>query len=244
MLARRLRREPLAHILGSREFWSLELRVTADTLIPRPETETVVEAALDWAAGREPSDAPGQVMRVLDLGTGSGCLLLALLHELPDAWGVGVDISESALEVARENAVRHQLDDRSAFVCADWADALAGPFDLVVGNPPYIAEGEWFDLPPEVRGFEPRRALLAGLDGVAAYRRIFPELARLLAPTGAAFLEIGGASAGPALAESFAQGLQTFEARSDLAGRPRCLSLRSDIAGRVKNFLGNQAVPV
>ncbi|MGE5780576.1 MAG: peptide chain release factor N(5)-glutamine methyltransferase, partial [Hyphomicrobiales bacterium] len=132
---RRLDREPLAYILGGKEFWSLPLRVTRDTLIPRPETETVVEAALAWCR-----QGGGATTRIVDLGTGSGCLLLALVAELPAAWGVGVDRSEPALAVARDNAERLGVADRASFVCADWGTALTGEFDLIVCNPPYIAD--------------------------------------------------------------------------------------------------------
>ncbi len=154
-VGRRLAHEPLAYILGGKEFWSLSLRVTSDTLIPRPETEAVVEAALEWCR------RGGDATRILDLGTGSGCLLLALLTELPAAWGVGVDRSEPALAVARGNAERLGIAERASFVCADWATAVAGEFDVVVCNPPYVADAEWSDLPPDVGEFEPSLALRA-----------------------------------------------------------------------------------
>ena len=152
---RRRRGEPLAYILGRREFWSLTLTVNEHTLVPRPDTETLVEMALSRLG-----DRPG--LRLLDLGTGSGCLLLSLLMELPTAWGLGVDIDPDALVVARSNARRLGLDARATFVCGDWAQALSGRFDLVVTNPPYVSDAEWAGLEVGVRDFEPALALRAG----------------------------------------------------------------------------------
>jgi release factor glutamine methyltransferase len=236
-LRRRLRREPLAYILGRREFWSLSLAVNSHTLIPRPETETLVEAALAWAGGR-------RGLRIIDLGTGSGCLLLALLSELPDAWGVGVDVSEGALAVATANARDLGLGDRAAFVRADWADSVAGAFDLIVSNPPYVSDGEWRDLDPGVRDFEPARALRAGDDGLAAYRRILPALPGLFAAGGRAFVEIGGAGAARLPELVAASQLQIIEISPDLGHRRRCLEIAAGAVGPRKNFLGNQMVPV
>jgi release factor glutamine methyltransferase len=235
---RRLDHEPVAYILGDREFWSLPLRVSRDTLIPRPETETVVEAALAWHRQR------GGPARIVDLGTGSGCLLLALLAELPEAWGVGVDRSEPALAVARHNAERLGVADRASFVCADWATALAGEFDLVVCNPPYIADAEWAELAPDVREFEPSLALRAGADGLAAYRAILPDLPRLVATNGAAFLELGGPNAREVSGLAATAGMQASGTTRDLAGRPRCLRVHVTALRRCKVFLGNPSVPV
>lgn len=236
-LARRLRHEPMAYILGRREFWSLSLRVDARVLVPRPDTETLVEAALAAAGGR-------RGLTILDLGTGSGCLLLALLSELPDACGVGVDISEGALACARANAERLRLADRAVFVCADWADPLQGRFDIIVSNPPYIADDEWAALDPEVRDFEPVAALRGGADGLAAYRRILPALRRLLMPEGRAFVEIGGV-AGVSLSQMGPWGgVQVVGMKCDLAGHGRCLEIAAAAPAGTKNFLGNQLVPV
>jgi release factor glutamine methyltransferase len=157
LVRRRAGREPIAHIIGEREFWSLPLAVTPETLVPRPDSEAVVEAALEGL------DSRNRAARVLDLGTGSGCLLLALLSELPRACGIGTDISPGAVRLARANAERLGLAARAHFVVADWASGLAGRFDLVVCNPPYVASGEIDRLEPEVARFEPRHAL----DGVA-----------------------------------------------------------------------------
>lgn len=236
-VARRQRREPLAYILGRREFWSLSLRIDARTLVPRPDSETLIEAALAHAAGR-------RGVRVLDLGTGSGCLLLALLAELPDARGIGVDISEAALGVAGANAEGLALDGRAAFVCGDWADAVTGVFDIVVSNPPYIADDEWAMLEEDVRGFEPALALRGGTDGLDAYRKIVPAMSRLLAPGGRALIEIGGAAAAglPQLVAD--SGMQVVGMRHDLQGRRRCLEIAVSALDGAKNFLGNQMVPV
>ena len=237
-LQRRLRREPLAYIIGEREFWSLPLGVTRDTLIPRPDTETLVQAALAWRATR------GGAPLILDLGTGSGCLLLALLVELPAARGVGVDISRPALSVARANAERLGVGSRAAFVCADWASPLAGRFDLVVCNPPYIANSEWDALTADVRDFEPALALRGGSDGMQAYRRILSELPRLLAPNGSAFVELGGVSAAEVAGLAAAHDMHPYEITNDLAGRARCQQLLVRESQRCNKPLGNQIGPV
>lgn len=220
LLARRLAREPMAYILGEKEFWSLPFKVAPGVLVPRPETETLVEAVLDGLADRS---AP---LRVLDLGTGSGCLLLALLSELPGASGVGVDASEAALEVAGENAARLRLDARCSLVRGDWGRGLRERFDLIVANPPYVPESQWRSLAPEIRGFEPKTALAAGEDGLAAYRALAPQIARLLAPGGTACLELGAGQAEAAGAVMRAAGLRVAALRRDLAGIERCLVLR------------------
>lgn len=213
-------RAPIAYLLGEREFWSLPIAVGPGALVPRPETETLVEAVL----GRIPDRAAA--LRVLDLGTGSGCLLVALLHLYPRAFGLGVDRSAEALAWARANLARHGLLGRAALVRADWAAALVGPFDLVVANPPYVASGELAGLAPEVARHEPPAALDGGPDGLAAYRAILPDLSRLLAPDGLACLEIGRGQEGPLAAEAAAHGLEIATMRADLAGIVRCLVLR------------------
>lgn len=240
LLARRVRREPLAHIVGSREFWSLSFRVSADTLVPRPETETLVEAALAWVGEHRAGEAE---TRILDLGTGSGCLLLALLSELPRAWGVGVDLSAAALAVAHDNAEALGLSRRACFSGGDWGRALGGGFDLVVANPPYIADAELPALAPEVARFEPRLALAGGADGLAAYRAIAPQLRRLLAPGGAAFLEVGAGQAPRVAAMLADHGLQDVDIKTDLAGIGRCLRAVADESRGRKKRVGNQAVP-
>jgi release factor glutamine methyltransferase len=227
---RRVWREPLAYILGNREFWSLPIRVTADTLVPRPETETLVEAVLAWVEEHRGGEAE---MRILDLGTGSGCLLLALLSELPHAWGVGVDLSAAALAVARDNAEALGLARRACFAVGDWGGGLGGGFDLVVANPPYVSDAELATLAPEIVRFEPRLALAGGADGLAAYRAIAPQLRRLLVPGGAAFLEVGAGQATRVSAMLAGHGLQGVDFKTDLAGVGRCLwAVAGDSHGR------------
>jgi release factor glutamine methyltransferase len=217
LVARRAAREPLAYILGEKEFWSLPLGVGPGVLVPRPDSETVVEAALALVPDR------GAPLRILDLGTGSCCLLLALLSELPQATGLGVDSSEAALAAAAENARRLGLEERARLMRGDWGRGIEARFDLIVCNPPYIAEPEFSHLMPEVRDHEPPQALLAGPDGLDAYRALAPDVARLLVPDGVACLELGQGQ-GPAVAAIMAAaGLETLEVRPDLAGIGRCL---------------------
>lgn len=216
LIARRVAGEPVAYITGEREFWSLPFRVTPDVLIPRPDSETLIEAAV--------ADLPADAApRVLDLGTGSGCLLLAALHQWPSGWGVGVDRSVAAVDVARSNARRLGLSDRAYFVVGSWTDALVGMFDLVLANPPYIGVDE--PLPHEVADFEPASALYAGADGLDDYRRIVPVLPQILSPAGVAYLEIGHAQADLVMEMASDAGMEPRLHR-DLAGRPRCVSLR------------------
>lgn len=219
MVARRSSREPIAYILGRREFHGLDFEVAPGVLIPRPDTETLVDAALEAAPDK---NAP---LRLLDLGTGSGCLLVALLARLPGAFGVGVDLSPVALACARRNLERHGLGARASLVQDDWASALRGGFDLVVSNPPYVAEAELGALEPEVRDHEPRLALAAGIDGLAAYRRLAAELPALLAPEGRAVVELGAGQAAVAGELFGSGGLRVLKTPSDLAGIPRCLVL-------------------
>jgi release factor glutamine methyltransferase len=210
----------MAYILGEKEFWSLPLAVAPGVLVPRPETETVVEAALGQIRDRT---AP---LRVLDLGTGSGCLLLALLSELPNASGIGIDASVTAHSVAEANAQRLGLAERARFVVADWGRELSGPFETIVSNPPYVREGDWAGLQPEIRDFESRAALLAGADGLDAYRALAPDCLRLLARDGTLALEIGQGQGDAVTAILAAHGLQVVERRADLSGIERCLVAR------------------
>jgi release factor glutamine methyltransferase len=214
---RRLNREPVARIVGMKEFWSLPLRVDANTLVPRPETETVVEAALAAiaASGAWP-------LRIADLGTGSGAILLALLSELPKAYGVGTDASVAALAVARNNAGRLGLA-RAHFVACDMAAALRGPFDIIVSNPPYIVSSDIAGLAPEVRDFDPRRALDGGPDGLYFYRLIAATAPALLAPGGAVIVELGAGRAQAVAALFAAAGLAPQPPRPDLNGIQRAL---------------------
>jgi release factor glutamine methyltransferase len=232
LVSRRSAHEPLAYILGHREFWSLRFAVSPTTLIPRPESETLIEAALAAFAGRGPPD------RILDLGTGTGCLLLSALHEFPIAFGLGVDRSPAAAELAAANARMLCLADRAAFLCADWAEAIAGGFDLILCNPPYIPTSEIGGLMPEVAGHEPASALDGGADGMATYRRIIPLLPRLLRPDGVAVLELG-IGQGPQVAALAREAGLCATTRPDLAGIPRALVLES--AMEAKKPFGTKA---
>ncbi|WP_164156755.1 peptide chain release factor N(5)-glutamine methyltransferase [Sandarakinorhabdus rubra] len=220
LVDRRAAGEPIAHITGRREFWSLDLAVTPDVLIPRPDSETLIEVALRLCA-QPPA-------RILDLGTGSGALLLAALHEYPAATGLGIDASPAALAVATENARRTGLAQRAQFQSGNWGEGLAERFDLILCNPPYIAEDE--PLSPEVRAHEPATALFAGADGLDDYRRILPQLPGLLAPGGLAVLEIGWQQGRAVSALAAEQGFLA-EVHPDLAGRDRCVSLRLSCGG-------------
>ena len=213
---RRLAHEPVARIIEEKEFWGLSFRVTPAVLVPRPETETVVELALSLIDRAAP-------LRLADLGTGSGAILLALLSELPQARGTGIDISADALHVARANAERLTLADRSDFALRDFA-SVDGAFDLVVSNPPYIASGDIAALAPEVREYDPRQALDGGPDGLAAYRTIATVAPRLLHHAGHLVVEIGAGQEAP-VSELFAQnGLVITDVRHDLSGIPRALA--------------------
>jgi release factor glutamine methyltransferase len=221
LVRRRLAREPIAYILGEKEFWSLRFEVSPAVLVPRPESETVVEAVLAQLPDR------GRRLRLLDLGTGSGCLLLALLSELPQATGLGVDDSSAGLAIARRNAERLGLAVRADFRHGHWSQGLRERFDVIVSNPPYVAERDWDGLQPEIRQFEPRAALVAGPDGLAAYRALAPDCARLLAQGGVCALEIGFAQGDALAALLAAEGLTMAERRRDLAGIERCLVART-----------------
>ena len=220
---RRLKGEPVARILGSREFWGLPLQLSAATLVPRPDTETVVALALQMLRAGPGADRP----RIVDLGTGSGAILLALLSELPDAMGVGTDISAAALRTASANARNLGLARRAAFVACDYASALSGPFDLIVSNPPYIRSGEINDLAREVRDHDPRGALDGGSDGLDAYRALVPQAVRLLAPGGGLALEVGHDQSADVEQLMAAAGLTLRgPPRTDLAGIPRAVAGR------------------
>lgn len=215
LVTRRLAHEPVAYITGSRAFWTIELAVGPGVLIPRPDSETLIEAALEYFGARTPE-------RILDLGTGPGTLLLAALAEWPDAGGLGVDASEVALDYARRNADALGMAARAGFQRGDWAQGIEARFDLILANPPYIGTDE--DLPAQVREYEPGSALFAGPDGLDDYRRIIPDLRRLLAPRGAAVLEIGWTQAEPVSAIARNGGF-TVTLYKDLGGRPRALLL-------------------
>jgi release factor glutamine methyltransferase len=219
MVARRAAREPLALIVGHREFWSLDFAVSPATLVPRADSETVIEAALAARPDR------GRVRDILDLGTGTGCLLLAALREFPRAWGVGVDLAPAAAALAARNAAALGLAGRAAFLCADWAGALHGGFDLVLANPPYIRSADIATLMAEVAAHEPALALDGGADGLLAYRAILAVLPGLLRPGAAAVLEIGQGQAADLTRLAEAAGLAVASQHADLGAVPRAVVL-------------------
>lgn len=224
MVARRLAGEPIARITGEKEFWSHSFRLGPETLVPRPETETLVEAALELFPDR---DAP---LNVLDLGTGSGILLAAILLERPNAKGVGFDRSKAALSVARENLDRLGIGARARWIYGDWMAArqdekIGARYDLILSNPPYIPSEEIATLKCEVRAFDPQLALDGGPDGLDAYRAIIAELPQLLGEQGAAVLELGIGQEAAVTEIARERGLVAGEAKPDLAGIPRALIL-------------------
>lgn len=216
-VGQRVARQPVAQILGFREFYGLRFEVTPDVLDPRPETEALV----GWAIGGPVPD------RVLDLGTGSGAIVVALLHALPGTRGLATDISGAALDIARRNAASHGVLDRLTLAQASWWDGAPGRFDLIVGNPPYIAGRDRNRLDPEVRDWEPSVALFGGDDGLDAYRRIAPGLGAHLAKGGRAAFEFGEGQ-GPRVAEIFAAHFSgSLSLEPDLTGRARFLAARA-----------------
>ena len=222
LVRRRAAREPIAYLTGRREFWSLDFAVDRSALVPRPESETLVEAVLAHAP-RLPARP-----RLLDLGTGTGCLLVALLKEIPGAVGLGIDISAAAISLAQANARRHGLDERVSFAVTDWGAPLAARFDIVVSNPPYVAASTLASLAPEIARHEPRTALAGGADGYECYRRLAPQIARLLAPRGLAAIELGAGMADEVESLFTAAGLVEIGRRCDLSGIERCAMFARD----------------
>ena len=221
---RRLAGEPIARILGLKEFWGLPLQLSAATLVPRPDTETVVELALETLRA---APDPGRRLRIADIGAGSGAILLALLSELPNASGFGTDISVAALRTASSNAARLGFAPRAAFVACDYAAALSGTFDLIVSNPPYIRSAEIAGLATAVRDHDPHRALDGGMDGLDAYRVLVPQAARLLARGGVLVVEVGHDQGGDVEGIMTGAGLMPERPpKADLAG------IRRAVAGR------------
>ncbi|GAB1718079.1 MAG: [protein release factor]-glutamine N5-methyltransferase [Nitrobacter sp.] len=218
---RRIAGEPVARILGTKEFWGLPLKLSAETLVPRPDTETVVEASLDILRAEGRAKSP---LRIADLGTGSGAILLALLSELPNAAGIGTDLSAAALGTAKDNAQALGLTPRADFLVGDYAEGLTGLFDLIVSNPPYIRTADIASLAPEVRDHDPHLALDGGDDGLEAYRRIAPQASGLLSPGGHLVLEIGQGRDGDVAQLVAAAGLTVAGSpRADLAGIGRVI---------------------
>jgi release factor glutamine methyltransferase len=218
-IARRAKREPVAYILGRREFWSLELEVSPAVLIPRPDTETLVETALAELKQNPPA-------RILDLGTGSGAIVIALLKEWPRATAIGVDNSPAALAVAHRNALRHRVADRAELRLGDWTEGVTERFDLVISNPPYIGDDEFTELDPDVRDHEPASALRAGKTGLDDIARIALSLPALLMPQAPAIVEIGYKQAQSASALFTKAGLEIVKIAKDLAGRDRAVVAR------------------
>ncbi len=213
---------PVARIIGEKEFWSLPFGLSAETLVPRPDTETLVEAALgaiDASGGR------GRPLTILDLGTGSGAILLALLSELPAATGTGIDISEGAVRIARRNTARLGLEGRAQFLVGDWTAAIRGRFDIVVSNPPYVAKSDIAGLPVAVREHDPHIALDGGPEGLAVYPVLFDALPAILSPTGEAFFEIGSGQAESVAAMARQRGYVVHRYR-DFAGTERVIQLK------------------
>jgi len=225
IVLRRLAREPVARILGEREFWGQPFQLSASTLEPRPDTETLVEAVSTWLHKRViqiGQDAP----RLLDIGTGSGVILISLLLEFCNARGTGTDISASALETARQNARNLAVDERARFAAGNYLDAIQGCFDVIVSNPPYIASAEIADLAPEVALFDPLAALDGGSDGLDGYRAIFESALRNLSPDGLIAVEIGHEQSGSVTAIAHLSGFSTVETVQDLGNRDRVVLAR------------------
>jgi release factor glutamine methyltransferase len=221
---RRLAGEPVARILGTKEFWGLPLKLSAETLVPRPDTETVVEAALEILRAEGRAKAP---LRIADLGTGSGAILLALLTELPNATGIGTDLSAAALDTAKDNAQALGLTPRADFMVSDYAEDLSGTFDLIVSNPPYVRTADIASLAPEVRDHDPHLALDGGGDGLKAYRRIAPQAERLLSTRGLLVLEVGRGQADDVAKLMVTAGLTVAGSpKADLAGIGRAVIAR------------------
>ena len=236
-LGRMADREPLSRILGRREFWGLEFSLSSDTLDPRPETETVVETVLRAGLNRE---AP---LHFLDLGTGTGCILLALLSEFPAAIGFGLDIASGAAVSARRNAEALGFAERARFLVGNWGAAVSGKFDVIVSNPPYIAHPALTGLPREVAFYDPRLALDGGPDGLDTYRSFIPELPRLLKPGGVFACEIGVGQASAVATLLRANGLVIEGCERDLAGAVRCVVARSPDQAAQK-VVGMRRLPV
>ena len=234
LVARRAAHEPMAFILGRQGFWTLDLEVSPATLIPRADSETLIEAALAAFPDRH------AVRTILDLGTGTGCLLLAALAEFPAAWGVGIDLAPDAAALAARNAGACGLAARSCFLAGDWAACVAGRFDLVLANPPYIETTAIAALMPEVATHEPARALDGGPDGLAAYRALIPDLPRLLAPGGVAVLELGAGQQRPVAHLAMDAGFSEPSVRHDLGGIARALVL---LASPAQNSFGTAPPP-
>ncbi len=223
----RCHRRSIGHILGRREFWSLEFQVSPDALEPRPDSECLVAAAVAHLSSHDKGEK-----RVLDLGVGTGCLLLSVLHAVESAVGFGIDIDPALCRLARRNAALLGLAERTEWIAGDWMSACKGFFDVILANPPYIPDGEIDGLMPEVASYEPRRALAGGVDGLECYRRLLPMIREQLKPGGALFLEVGSDQADQVARLSRQSGLGLLDVVCDLGGRDRCLVLSSEQKAR------------
>jgi release factor glutamine methyltransferase len=217
LVARRARHEPLSHLVGRREFWSLSFEVSNQVLDPRPDSEVLVESVLKIFTQKTGA------LSLLDLGTGSGCLILSVLHERSEATGIGVDVSGAALEIANRNARNLSLSSRVAFVRGEWGAALSGSFDAILANPPYIPTSHIMGLAPDVVDFDPHLALDGGMDGLDCFRALAEDTRRLLAPGGKAFFEIGDGQEGAVAEILQVAALNVVDQIADLAGCTRCL---------------------
>lgn len=216
VISRRAEREPVAYIIGQKEFWSLPFKVASGVLIPRPDTETIIESALKLFT-------KDTALNILDMGTGSGCILLSLLHEFPQAKGLGLDISSQALEIAGKNAADLGLANRASFLLSRWAETLSGMYDLIVSNPPYIEPSTILTLEPEVSIYEPKLALDGGTDGLEAYRQIAPCIKRHITPGGTIILEVGDKQAEAVATLLVEQQFKIHSFAKDLSGIDRCV---------------------
>ena len=221
-LTRRANHEPISRITGTRDFWSLTFEISPHTLDPRPDSETLVEATLARIA-------PGACARLVDFGTGSGCLMISLLHERPGLTALGVDISPEALKVAKRNAARNAVADRAQFLCTDWGAGVVGPFDIIISNPPYLPSGEIEGLERNVKDYDPMGALTPGPSGLEAYARLARACQRLLAPNGFCVLEIGQGQEGDVARLFEAQGMGLVAQHKDLQGIIRCLVFKKSL---------------
>jgi release factor glutamine methyltransferase len=216
-LRRRIAREPMAYILKTREFWSLPFIVSSDTLVPRPDSETLIEAVLEHIPETRRN------LSILDLGTGSGCLLLSLLSKFANAIGIGVDASEAALDIAKQNAAALGLEERATFIVSDWTEKVEDQFDIVIANPPYIPSSDIPNLEADVAQYEPLAALDGGANGLDSYRKILRQLPKVLTDDASIFLESGAGQAS-AVSEMVREiGFQHIETKKDLAGIERCV---------------------
>lgn len=222
LVQRRCKGEPLSKIIGKKEFWSLPFKVTTDTLDPRPDSETLIQAILN--------NFPDNLLplRIIDFGTGTGCLLLSVLSEYSQAWGVGVDISEAALKIAQENAISLNLNRRTLFLCGDWGRPLRQDFDIIISNPPYISLNA--QLGKSVKDFDPPQALYGGIDGLGAYKILLPQLKNFMHKDSLAFVEVGQAQSEMVRQIGIHHDLSSYKNYHDLAGIERVLVFKKNSA--------------